>query len=109
MTELREFARRSEDLEHPPSAWTTSSTLAMFGRRLPRRNSQFRATPGAKVIRRYGLRHQAGHSDNDIALLTMLLIGPDGREKRRRVSVATRSTNISASIPAASGEFISAT
>jgi len=42
--------------------------------------------PGAQVIKKYGLLHAAGHSDQDIALRTTLLVGPNGIEKWRRVS-----------------------
>lgn len=41
--------------------------------------------PGAKVIRKYGLLHEARHSGANIALRTTILIGPDGRERWRRV------------------------
>jgi len=42
--------------------------------------------PGAQVIRKYGLLHAAGRSDQDIALRTTLLVDPNGIEKWRRVS-----------------------
>jgi peroxiredoxin len=91
MTELREFAQHSDELDklgirlipisvddqqHAHDVWEKSA------------NKKFTilSDPGAKVIRQYGLLHQAGHSDTDIALRTTLLIGTDGREKWRRVS-----------------------
>lgn len=45
--------------------------------------------PDAVVIRKYGLLHAGGgvaHGERDIALRTTILIGPDGRERWRRVS-----------------------
>jgi peroxiredoxin len=91
MTELRRFARRSSDFEklgvrvvaisvddqeHAREAWEKSG------------NKKFTvlSDPGAKVIRQYGLLHEEGHDESDIALRTTLLIDPDGRERWRRVS-----------------------
>ena len=42
--------------------------------------------PGAQVLKKYGLLHAAGHSDQDIALRTTLLVDPKGIEKWRRIS-----------------------
>ncbi len=91
MTELREFARQSQDLEklnvrliaisvddqlHAHDVWE----------KVADRKFTILSDPGGHVIRRYGLLHRAGHAEKDIALRTTLLIGPDGREKWRRVS-----------------------
>lgn len=91
MTELREFAQHSGDLEeldvrliaisvddqsHAHEVWEKAAD----------RKLTVLSDPGAHVIQQYGLLHRAGHADNDIALRTTLLIGPDGREQWRRVS-----------------------
>ncbi len=54
-------------------------------------NSPSLSDPGAKVIRQYGLLHEKGHGESDIALRTTLLVDPEGRERWRRVEpVCTR-------------------
>src|SRR5216684_2974520 len=42
--------------------------------------------PGAQVIRQYGLLHQHGKGDIDIALRTTFVIDENGRERWRKVS-----------------------
>ncbi len=91
MTELREFARHSDELEklhvqlvpisvdgqpHARSVWEKVAMKRFI----------ILSDPGATVIRKYGLLHAAGHGGADIALRTTILIGPDGRERWRRVS-----------------------
>jgi peroxiredoxin len=91
MTELREFARHSSDFEkldvrvvgisvddqeHAREAWEKAGA----------KKFTILSDPGAKVIRQYGLLHEKGHGESDIALRTTILIGPDGRERWRRVS-----------------------
>jgi len=91
MTELREFARRRSDFEklgvrvigisvdnqeHAREAWEKAGA----------KKFTILSDPGAKVIRQYGLLHEKGHGDSDIALRTTLLIDPEGRERWRRVS-----------------------
>lgn len=93
MAELREFARHSDELEqvgvelipisvddqpHAREAWEKAG------------QGKFTvlSDPGAVVIRRYGLLHTAGHNGSDIALRATILVGPDGRERWRRVSTA---------------------
>ena len=91
MTELREFAQRSRDVEklgvrlvgisvddqeHAREAWEKSGS----------RKFTILSDPGAKVVRQYGLVHEKGHADSDIALRTTLLIDPEGHERWRRVS-----------------------
>lgn len=44
--------------------------------------------PNSVVIKKYGLLHESGHAGADIALRTTILVGPDGRERWRRVSHA---------------------
>jgi peroxiredoxin len=91
MTELREFAQRSSDFEklgvrvvgisvddqqHAREAWEKAGN----------RKFTILSDPGATVIKRYGLLHEKGHAESDIALRTTLLIDPDGGERWRRVS-----------------------
>ena len=42
--------------------------------------------PGAQVIRSYGLLHENGRLDSDIAIRTTLFVDAQGRERWRRVS-----------------------
>ena len=91
MTELREFAQRRNDFEkvgvriigisvddqeHAREAWEKAGSKKLT----------ILSDPGAEVIRRYGLLHEKGHDEADIAIRTTLLIDPDGRERWRRVS-----------------------
>jgi peroxiredoxin len=91
MTELREFARHSEELEKlgirlVPISVDDREHAHDVWEKVADKQFTILSDPGAQVIRRYGLLHQAGHTENDIALRTTLLIDPDGREKWRRVS-----------------------
>jgi peroxiredoxin len=91
MTELREFARHSDELEKlgvrliPVSVDDQQHAHDVWEKAADKKFTIL-SDPGAKVIRQYGLLHQAGRADTDIALRTTLLIGADGREKWRRVS-----------------------
>ena len=84
MTELREFARHksdfdklntkvvlisSDDVQHAKEAWADAG------------EKQFTvlSDPQLTAIREYGLVHAHGHGE-DIAIRTLVLIGPDGRE-----------------------------
>jgi peroxiredoxin len=42
--------------------------------------------PGAKVIREYGLLHQKGKGNDDIAIRAAIYVDAEGRERWRRVS-----------------------
>lgn len=92
MTELREFARHSEDLAKadvrlvPISVENQRQAHEAWGK-VAERKFRILTDPGATVIRQYGLLHQqGGEAGEDIALRTTVLIGPDGREWWRRVS-----------------------
>ena len=93
MTEMSDFADHSgelaklgvrlipisvDDQEHAHEVWEKAA------------NKKFTilSDPNAMVIKRYGLLHEGGHAGSDIALRTTILIGPDGRERWRRVSHA---------------------
>jgi alkyl hydroperoxide reductase subunit AhpC len=86
MTELREFARRSEELDKLgiPISVDDQHDAHEAWQKVAEKKFTILSDPGAQVIRRYGLLHR--HAESDIALRTTLLIGPDGREKWRRVS-----------------------
>ena len=91
MTELREFARHSDELEKLgvrliPISVDDQQHAREVWEKAAEKKFTILSDPGAQVIRQYGLLHQSGHSDSDIALRTTLLIGPDGRENWRRVS-----------------------
>ena len=91
MTELREFARHHEDLATlnvclvPISVDDQVHAHDAWGKVAVRKFSIL-SDPGATVITKYGLLHERGGDDGDIALRTTILIGPDGRERWRRVS-----------------------
>ena len=93
MTEMSDFADHSDDLvklgvrlipisvddqEHAHEVWEKAA------------NKKFTilSDPNAVVIKKYGLLHEGGHAGSDIALRTTILVGPDGRERWRRVSHA---------------------
>src|SRR5215813_1860542 len=91
MTELREFARHSEELAKLGVRLIPISVDDQQGaheawEKVAGKKFTILSDPGRQVIRRYGLLHRAGHADSDIALRTTLLIAPDGRERWRRVS-----------------------
>jgi len=91
MTELREFARHSDELEKlhvqlvPISVDDRQHTHDVW-EKVAEKKFTILSDPGATVIRKYGLLHEAGHGGADIALRTTILIGPDGLERWRRVS-----------------------
>src|SRR5436305_712176 len=91
MTELREFARHSQELDKLgvrliPISVDNQQRAHEVWAKVAEKKFTILSDPGPQVIRRYGLLHHKGHADSDIALRTTLLIGPDGREKWRRVS-----------------------
>lgn len=91
MTELREFARHSDDLSKldvrlVPISVDAPQHAHEVWEKVGDRTFTILSDPGATVIKRYGLLHEGGHGGTDIALRTTVLIGPDGRERWRRVS-----------------------
>jgi peroxiredoxin len=91
MKQLREFAQHKsefnelhvrvvgisvDDQEHAKLVWDKQVD----------RSFPILSDPGAKVIREYGLLHEHGKGDEDIAIRTTLLIDEQGREQWRRVS-----------------------
>ncbi len=94
MTELREFARHSEDLEKLgvrliPISVDDPQHARDVWEKVAEKKFTILSDPGAKVIRQYGLLHAGGgaaHGGSDIALRTTLLVDPNGRERWRRVS-----------------------
>lgn len=91
MTELRGFARHSDalprlDVRLIPISTDDQQHAHDVWEKVADKNFSILSDPGATVIRKYGLVHESGHGGADIALRTTLLIGPDGRERWRRVS-----------------------
>lgn len=91
MSGLREFARHSEDLERIgvrliPISVDDQEHAHEVWEKAAEKKFPILSDPGANVIRRYGLLHEAGHVGADIALRTTILIDPEGREEWRRVS-----------------------
>ena len=91
MTELREFARHSDDLSKlnvrlVPISVDNQQHAHDVWEEVADRKFAILSDPGATVIKKYGLLHEAGHVGMDIALRTTVLVGPDGRERWRRVS-----------------------
>jgi peroxiredoxin len=91
MTELREFARHSEDLAKldvrlVPISADTQQDAHQAWEKVAGKKFPILSDPGATVIRKYGLLHAGGRDGEDIALRTTILIGRDGRERWRRVS-----------------------
>lgn len=91
MKQLREFAQRKsdfdaqnarvvgisvDDMEHTRKVWDD----------VAHENLTLLSDPEAKVIREYGVLHPKGHSGEDIALRTTLIVDSNGREVYRKVS-----------------------
>ena len=96
MTELREFARHSEELEKLgvrliPLTVDDQQHVRDVWEKAAGKKFTILSDSGAKVIQQYGLLHEGGgaaHDGSDIALRTTLLVDPQGRERWRRVSEA---------------------
>jgi len=94
MTELREFVRHSNDLDAlgvvlVPISVDNQQHSRETWEKVAEKKFTILSDPDAVVIRKYGLLHAGGgvaHGGRDIALRTTILIGPDGRERWRRVS-----------------------
>ena len=94
MTELREFVRHSNDLDAlgvvlVPISVDNQQHSRETWEKVAGKKFTILSDPDAVVIRKYGLLHAGGgvaHGGRDIALRTTILIGPDGRERWRRVS-----------------------
>lgn len=94
MTELREFARHSDDLNKigvrlVPISVDNQQHARQIWENVAEKKFTILSDPSAAVIRKYGLLHQGGgvaHGGSDIALRTTILVGPDGNEQWRRVS-----------------------
>jgi peroxiredoxin len=91
MTEMSDFADHSDELvkldvrlipisvddqQHAHEVWEKAA----------RKKFTILSDPNAAVIKKYGLLHEAGHAGTNIAIRTTILVGPDGRERWRRVS-----------------------
>ena len=91
MRQMREFAHRKADFdkagaelvaisvddpEHARKVWDEAA----------QHNVTILSDPGAQVVRRYGLLHTKGHSGEDIALRTTIIVDENGNETYRKVS-----------------------
>ena len=65
-----------DDQEHAKKVWDE----------VAKRNVIVLIDPGAKVIRQYGLVHEKGYKDTDIALRTTVVVDEQGNEVFRHVS-----------------------
>jgi peroxiredoxin len=91
MKQLREFAQHKSDFDQLHTRIVGISVDDQEHAKLvydKQINHAFTilSDPGAKVIRDYGLVHEHGKGDEDIAIRTTLLIDEQGREQWRRVS-----------------------
>jgi len=91
MSQLREFAQHKIDfdkvnaelvgisVDDQPHAYKVYADI--LHRAFP-----ILSDPGAKVIRDYGLLHERGYHDQDIAIRTVVVIDANGNELFRRAS-----------------------
>src|SRR3954465_1344700 len=91
MKQMREFAHQKSDFDklnaelvgisvddqaHSKKVWDD----------VAQHNVTILSDPGAKVIRQYGVLHEKGYKDEDIALRTTVVIDEQGNEVFRHVS-----------------------
>ena len=91
MVQLREFARHKDDFDKLDTRIAAISVDDVEHNRnvwekVLSKNWQVLSDPGAVVIRKYGLLHEHGKGDDDIAIRTTLFIDEKGVERWRRVS-----------------------
>jgi peroxiredoxin len=91
MKQLREFAQHKSDFDELHVRVAAISVddqdhAKLVWDKQVNRSFTILSDPGAKVIREYGLLHEHGKGDEDIAIRTTLLIDERGREQWRRVS-----------------------
>lgn len=91
MKQLREFAQRKADFDKVNARMVAISVDDQSHARkvwdeVANHNVTILSDPGALIIRKYGLLHNQGHNNQDIALRTTLVVDENGREIYRRVS-----------------------
>ena len=91
MRQLREFARHKGEFDQLHVRVVGISVddqdhCRMVWDKVTGRQFTILSDPGALVIRKYGLLHENGHDDSDIAIRTTLFIDAEGRQRWRRVS-----------------------
>ncbi len=91
MRQLREFAQHAGDFEQAKARLVAISVddqehAHLVWDKQAGRRFVILSDPGAQVIRQYGLLHQHGKGDIDIALRTTSVIDENGRERWRKVS-----------------------
>jgi peroxiredoxin len=91
MRQLREFAQHSGEFEQAKAHLVAISVddqehAHLVWDKKAGRKFTILSDPGARVIRQYGLLHEHGKGDTDIALRTTFVIDENGRERWRKVS-----------------------
>ena len=91
MRQLREFAQHKDEFDRLQVRVIGISVddqehARMVWEKMTGRQFSILSDPGAMVIRRYGLLHQKGRGQTDIAIRTTLFVDAEGRERWRRVS-----------------------
>ncbi len=91
MRQLREFAQHKDEFDRLQVRVLGISVddqehARMVWEKVTGRQFSILSDPDAMVIRRYGLLHQKGRGQTDIAIRTTLFVDAEGRERWRRVS-----------------------
>ena len=91
MSQMREFARHKQDFENAKAEVVGISVddpehVRQVWKKAANRYFTHLSDPGAKVIRQYGLLHEHGKGDEDIAIRATLLLDQNGIERWRHVS-----------------------
>ena len=92
MSQLREFAQRSQDFEAQNirivaiSVDDVAHARQVWNQKVEHKFPVL-SDPGAKVTSQFGLLHPKGHGE-DIAIRTALLVDENGNEVFRRVSTS---------------------
>jgi peroxiredoxin len=91
MSQMREFARHKQDFENDRAEIVGISVddpehVRQVWEKAANHNFTHLSDPAAKVIRQYGLLHEHGKGDEDIAIRATLLLDQDGNERWRHVS-----------------------
>ena len=91
MKQLREFAQRKPDFDKANTELVGISVDDVpHSRKVWDQAAHNKVTilsdPGAQVIRKYGLLHEHGRGDEDIALRATIVLDENGREIYRKVS-----------------------
>lgn len=91
MRQLREFAQHSGEFEQAKARLVAISVddqehAHLVWDKQADHHFVILSDPGARVIREYGLLHENGKGNTDIAIRTTYVIDENGRERWRKVS-----------------------